>query len=102
MSHVNSQKYYRISVCLRVNKLVGSAFELVHSDVWGQCPVASKTGHKYIVTFVDDFSRMTWIYFIESHSEVFNHLYAFHAEVENQFSSSVCMLRSDNAKEYMS
>lgn len=49
----------------KVNKRVGSAFELVHSDVRGPCLVASKTGHKYFVTFVNDFSRVTLDLFYE-------------------------------------
>ena len=69
----------------RVNKQVESAFELVHFDVWGQCPVVSRTGHKYFVTFVDDFSRMTWIYFMKSRTEVLTHFCAFYAEVKTQY-----------------
>ncbi|RVW96782.1 Retrovirus-related Pol polyprotein from transposon RE1 [Vitis vinifera] len=41
----------------------------LHSDVWGPCPVTSQTGFRYFVTFVDDFSRMTWIYFMKNRSE---------------------------------
>jgi len=44
-----------------MNKLVTSGFELVHSDVWGPCPIELKFTFKYIVTSVDNFSRMTWI-----------------------------------------
>jgi len=95
-------KHHRSSLSPRVNKRAKSAFELVHSDVWGPCPVISKTGHKYFITFVDDFSRMTWIYFMKSRSEVFTHFCAFYAEVKTQFNASVRILRSDNAKEYMS
>lgn len=40
-------KLHRISLGPRINKRVESTFELVHSDVWGPCPVVSKTGYKY-------------------------------------------------------
>ena len=40
----------------RVNKQVNAPFELVHSDVWGPCPVVSPTRFRYFVTFVDDYS----------------------------------------------
>ena len=73
----------------RVNKRAESIFELVHSDVWGPCPVTSKTGFRYFVTFVDDFSRMTWIYFMKNRFEVFSHFCAFCAEIKTQFNISV-------------
>ncbi|KAK2970837.1 hypothetical protein RJ640_016633 [Escallonia rubra] len=95
-------KHHRSSLSPRVNKRVEFAFELVHSDVWGPCPILAKSGFRYFVTFVDDFSRMTWIYFMKNRSEVFAHFSAFCAEIKTQFNVHVHILRSDNAKEYMS
>jgi hypothetical protein len=44
--------------------------ELVHSYVWG--PAVESIGRKcYYVSFVDDFSRFTWIYFLKYKYEVF-------------------------------
>ena len=37
-------KHHRSSLSPRVNKRVESIFKLVYSDVWGPCPVTSKTG----------------------------------------------------------
>ena len=50
----------------RVNKRASASFELVHYDVWGPCPILSPTGFRYFVTFVDDFSRVTWLYAMKS------------------------------------
>ena len=37
-----------------------SAFECVHSDVWGPCSTSGLFQHKWFVLFVDDFSRYMW------------------------------------------
>ena len=52
-------KLHRMHLSPRVNKRASAPFELIHSDVWGPCPVMSPTGFKYFVTFVDDFSHVT-------------------------------------------
>ena len=85
-----------------INKRASDPFELVHSDVWGPCPVLSPTRFRYFVTFVDDFSRVTWFYLMKSRSELFSHFSAFCVEIQTQFHVSVQTLRSDNAKEYLS
>jgi histone deacetylase 1/2 len=50
--------------------------ELIYSDVWGPAPVAGG-GKKYYVSFIDAFSRFTWIYFLKHKSEVFQKFYEF-------------------------
>ena len=55
-----------------------------------------------IVTFVDDYSRTTWLYLMKNRSELFSHFHAFYAEIHTQFHVSLQSLRSDNAKEYVS
>ena len=85
----------------RVNKQASAPFELVHSDVWGPCPIMSPTGFKYFVTFVDNFSRVTWLYLMKSRFELFSHFSAFCVELRTQFHVSVQTLRSDNTKEYL-
>ena len=81
----------------RVNIRASTPLELIHFDVWGPCPVMSPIGFKYFVTFVDDFSRVTWLYLMKS-SELFFHFTAFCAKIQTQFHVPVQKLRSDNAK----
>jgi len=79
-----------------------TCFELIHSDVWGMSPVVSHAQYKYFVTFIDDYSRFTWIYFLRSKSEVFSMFKKFLTYVETQFQASVKKFRSDSGGEYMS
>ena len=43
--------------------------ELVHSDVFGPMKVPSLGNSMYYVSFIDDFSRNTWIYFLKNKFE---------------------------------
>ncbi|XP_062090704.1 retrovirus-related Pol polyprotein from transposon RE1 isoform X1 [Humulus lupulus] len=95
-------KHHRVSLSPRVNKRASVPFELVHSDVWGPSPILSKPGFRYFVTFVDDYSRVTWLYLMKNRSELFPIFCAFCAKIQNQFNVHVRTLRSDNAKEYTS
>lgn len=45
---------------------VTQPFDIIHSDVWGVAPVISHSHYKYFVTFIDDYSRFTWVYFLRS------------------------------------
>ncbi|GAA5888400.1 hypothetical protein JCM3774_002846, partial [Rhodotorula dairenensis] len=57
--------------------------ELVHSDVL-QINVPSLGGHRYIVTFVDDYSRMLWVEPLAHKSDVFGAFQRFKAAAENE------------------
>jgi hypothetical protein len=46
--------------------------DLVYSDVWGPSPTLSMNGNRYYVSFIDAFSRYTWVFPIQSKSDVFN------------------------------
>ena len=46
--------------------------ELLFSDVWGPSPNVSLSGNKYYVSFVDAYSRFTWLYPIQAKSSVFH------------------------------
>jgi len=60
------------------------------------------THYKYFVTFIDDFNRFTWVYFLRAKAEVFSVFKRFLALLETQFSASIKILRSDSGGEYMS
>jgi hypothetical protein len=72
---------------------------LVHSDVFGAMSVPSLGKYMYYVSFIDDFSRNTWIYFLKKKSEVFDRFKEFKALVENQTEKIIKVLRTDNGRE---
>lgn len=53
------------------------------------------------MTFIDDFSRHTWVYFLRKKSEILSINQTFVEYIENQFSVSTKISRSDFGEEYM-
>ncbi|KAG8498791.1 hypothetical protein CXB51_005139 [Gossypium anomalum] len=45
--------------------------EYIHSDLWGPSRVPSRGGANYMLTFIDDFSRKVWAFFLKQKSDVF-------------------------------
>ena len=79
-----------------------SPFELSHSYLWGPTPVTSMNGFKYYVLFIDHFTRFTWLYLLQSKSEVFDKFVHFKNLIENQFSTKIKTFRSDGGGQYTS
>jgi transposase InsO family protein len=75
--------------------------QLVHSDLL-TINVPSLRGMRYILTFVDDFSRKLWVYPLATKSETFDRFKAFKAMVELESGCKLKALRSDNGGEYLS
>lgn len=75
-------------------------FDLVHSDVWGLCSTTSMNGYRYFVTFIDCYSRVTWLYLMRNKSDVLACFKDFHRAIQTQYGAIVKVLRSDNRTEY--
>ena len=59
-------------------------------------------GSYYFLLFTDDFSRMSWVYFLKSKSETFQNFRIFKAIVEKQSGKSIKVLRTDRGGEFLS
>ena len=57
--------------------------ELIQSDITGLFPHMYMSQDKYALTFIDDFSKYCWVYFLKHKSEVFDLFKVFKALVEN-------------------
>lgn len=78
-----------------------SPLDLVHSDVCGPMQVSSYGGARYFVTFTDDHSRMSHVYFMKTKNQVFEKFQEYKALVENQTGKRIKIFRSDNGTEYV-
>ncbi len=74
--------------------------QLVHSDLCGPMETSSLTGSNFFLTFIDDFSRYTTVFFLKKKSEVFSCFREYCNLVTRQHDLPVQALRSDNGGEY--
>lgn len=82
-----------------VNK-ANRRLELVHTDVC-QVEVPSLGQARYFITFLDDYSRKTFVYFLKRKDEVPDIVNKFIKLVNNQTEDRVKIIRSDNGREYV-
>jgi histone deacetylase 1/2 len=69
--------------------------ELVFSDLWGPAPSTSSLGYHYYITFIDAYSRYTWIYLLKSKSEAITIFKQFKSMAELQLGHSLKALQTD-------
>jgi hypothetical protein len=68
----------------------------------GPMPSSSISGYVCYVSFIDDYSHKTWIYFLKTKDEVFSKFKEFKALIENLSKIKIKILKSDNGGEYTS
>ncbi|WVZ88337.1 hypothetical protein U9M48_034871 [Paspalum notatum var. saurae] len=74
--------------------------ELLHMDLFGPTTYTSIGGNNYGFVIVDDFSRYTWVYFLEDKTEVAHVFSKFAKRSQNEFNTSIVKIRSDNGREF--
>ena len=95
------EKHHRDSFGKHASWHVSTPIQLVHSDFYDPLPTISFFGFNCFLTFTDDYSRHTWVYFLKIKSEVFDMFLAYKALVEKEFRQHILKLRSDNGGEYV-
>jgi hypothetical protein len=94
-------KHHRDNFDKRASWHTSSPLQLVHSDLSGLHPSPSFSRSMYFLTFIDDFSKHTWVYFLKLNSEVFDMFLAYKALVEKQSRHRLQRLRTYNRGEYV-
>ena len=72
--------------------------ELIHSNLCGPFLTNSLFGSRYFIIFVDNATRMTWVYFLKTKSvvEVLRVFQLFKALVEKEADAPIRRFRCDN------
>lgn len=95
-------KHHRVPFPKQSKWRATKKLELIHSDLCGPISPPSNSNIRYLISFIDDFSRKTWIYFVLEKSEAFHCFKTFKAFVEKQTGLVIKCLRTDRGGEYNS
>jgi transposase InsO family protein len=74
--------------------------KLLHMDLFEPLAYLSIGGSKYGLIIVDDFSRFTWVFFLQDKSETQGTLKRFLRRAQKKFELKVKKIRSDDGSEF--
>ena len=81
---------------------IKAPLELIFSDLWGPSPICSRTGHKYYISFLDAYSRYTWLFPISHKNDAYSVFIQFQKSVERYFNLKIKTVQSDWGSEFRS
>jgi len=74
----------------------------VHANICGSINPVFNGKKWYLITFINDFSRKTWVYFLMEKSEALSIFKSYKARVEKETGTYIRNLRTDREGEFTS
>jgi transposase InsO family protein len=74
--------------------------QLLHMDTVGSSRVRSMGGKWYVLVIVDDYSRYSWVFFLESKDQVFEHFWLLALRLNNEHPNCWKVIHSDIGTEF--
>jgi transposase InsO family protein len=74
--------------------------QLVHMDIVGPSRVRSMGDKWYVLIIIDDHSHYSWVFFLESKDEVFEHFRSLALRLNNEHHNYLKVIHSDNGTEF--
>jgi len=93
-------KHSRLTFKSGLKMRVKHVLNVVHSDTRGPIKVPTYSGNRYFITFVDEYSRMLWLYLIKLKSDALEVFKKFKVLAEKQSGMKLKILRTDGGGEY--
>jgi transposase InsO family protein len=75
--------------------------QLLHMDTVGPSQVRSMGGKWYVLIIVDNYSRYSWVFFLERKDEVFQHFRRLGLKLNNEHPNCLKAIRSDNGTKFI-
>jgi transposase InsO family protein len=74
--------------------------QLLHMDTVSPSWVRSMGGKWYVLVIVDDYSRYSWVFFLERKDQVFEHFRLLALRLNNEHTNCLKAIHSDNGTEF--
>jgi hypothetical protein len=74
--------------------------QLLHMDTISPSHVRSMGGKWYVLIIVGDYSRYSWVFFLESQDKVFEHFQSIALRLNNEHLKCLKVIHSDNGTEF--
>jgi transposase InsO family protein len=74
--------------------------KMIHMDLFGPITYISIGSNKYGLVIIDDYSRFTWVFFLQDKGETQEGLKKLLKRTQNEFDAKVKRIRSDNDTEF--
>ncbi|KAK1415150.1 hypothetical protein QVD17_30922 [Tagetes erecta] len=74
-------------------------FDIIHCDLWTS-PIESKTGFKYYMVLIDDFTNFAWVFPLKYKSDTYNKFIQFHKFIKTQFNMAIKSFQCDLGGEF--
>jgi hypothetical protein len=62
--------------------------------------IHSANGNKYLMNFIDDYTKMFWVYLLIDKSQAFATFKNFHVWIKNEAHFHIGSIQNDNGREY--
>jgi hypothetical protein len=69
--------------------------ELLHTDLFGPIAYISISGSKYCLVIMNDYSRFTWVFFLQEKCQTQETLKGFLRQAQNEFGLRIKKIRSE-------
>jgi transposase InsO family protein len=69
-------------------------------DTVGPSRVRSMGDKWYVLIIIDDYSRYSWVFFLESKNEEFEHFWSLALRLNNEHPNYLKAIRSDNGTKF--
>nr|GEV53142.1 putative ribonuclease H-like domain-containing protein [Tanacetum cinerariifolium] len=93
-------KQHRASCKTKPVSCVDQPLFRLHMELFGPTVVKSLNKKSYCLVITDDYSRLTWVFFLAIEDETSPILKTFITSLENQLSLKVKVIKSDNGTEF--